>query len=58
MSKTAKRIKDKKPTQLKLASMSEHWVGRTPPKSGKHRSQEIQKMKRRNRKRKSKIPQP
>lgn len=33
----------KKPVQLKLASMSEHWNGMPPTKSGKHRSQEMQK---------------
>lgn len=40
-------IKDKKPVQLKLASMSNHWPGNPISKSGKHHSQQVQAMRRR-----------
>ena len=40
-----KKIKEKKPSQLKLASMSANWKGNAPSPTGKHRSQMIQKMK-------------
>lgn len=50
-----KKIKDKKPSQLKLSSMSEHWNGDKGMLSGKHRSQQIQKLKRKA-KRSSKQP--
>jgi hypothetical protein len=39
-----KAIKIKKAVQLKLSSMSEHWAGNPPKKSGKHRSQEMQRL--------------
>jgi hypothetical protein len=48
MSKYA--IKNKKPVQMKLSSMSEHWQHMNPIKSGKHNSQEMQKRAKRRRK--------
>lgn len=48
-----KAIKDKKPHQLKLASMLQGWKP-SIRKSGKHLSQEKAAMKRRSRKRKKK----
>jgi hypothetical protein len=54
-----KVIKDKKPTQLKLSSMSVNYTGNPPTKSGKHWSQEVTEIKRRERKRnKSKTKPP
>lgn len=52
-----KAIKYKKPVQLKIASMSEHYQGNPAPKSGKHNSQWAQRINKKIRQKTKKISQ-